>query len=78
MSTTHLKLNPPTIQLPPCGRGLDGPCTAIIETGPTGMFLRCLKCNCVAPIRMSKQGRTEHEEVCTSKVQQQCTAGYHT
>jgi hypothetical protein len=36
--------------LPPCGRG-PGQCEAIIETNPTTVFLRCLNCNCVAPMR---------------------------
>jgi hypothetical protein len=35
--------------LPPCGRGL-GPCEALIETNAAGTCLRCLTCDCVAPI----------------------------
>lgn len=50
MSTRAHKLNSLTIQLPPCGRGFLGPCTAIIEAGPTGAILRCLTCNCIAPL----------------------------
>jgi hypothetical protein len=37
------------ILLPPCGRGC-GSCEAALETNSAGTFLRCIKCQCVAPV----------------------------
>jgi hypothetical protein len=37
------------VLLPPSGRGL-GPCEAVVATQSNQKFLRCLKCNCVAPV----------------------------
>jgi hypothetical protein len=40
------------IELPPCGRGIPGPCLAVIKVTSTGeTYLLCLKCGCVAPYR---------------------------
>jgi hypothetical protein len=38
------------IQLPLCGRGY-GRCEAEIEADSAGMYLHCIKCDCIAPYR---------------------------
>jgi hypothetical protein len=37
------------ILLPPCGRG-HGSCKAALETNSAGTFLRCIECQCIAPV----------------------------
>jgi hypothetical protein len=53
----HPELDSPAVLLlPPCGRGL-GQCKAVIEIDPAGvLFLRCLLCNCIAPVPYRRSG----------------------
>jgi hypothetical protein len=44
------------IQLPPCGRGC-GRCEAVIEVDSAGVFLRCIRCDCIAPFRLASVDR---------------------
>jgi hypothetical protein len=52
---------PPTIQLPPCGRG--GPCEAVVERDR----IRCVTCDCVGP-RPSAPARTIFDDFIQSQL----------